>query len=311
MTTEKQYATGSAMWTGVSARAKVAAKASGRRADELMREFVFERLLARVFADLKDPWAIDHPWILKGGTALLVRVEDARHSKDVDLLARLQDVDDAVEQLRQALAVDLGDFFTFDIQSVHVTGGTDQQPGVEGRTVKILPTVGTRTLAPVKIDLVTGSLMTADPEPLQAPALVQVPGIAKPTYRLYPAVDHLADKLCATESTYTDGSPSSRVRDLVDIVVLARTQTVTLSALHTAIAGERTKRGLPARETFQPPAGWRTLYPKVASATRWTADLGFDDAVALAGQLLDPALAAEVSSRDATWDSDNGAWVDR
>jgi hypothetical protein len=303
--TEKQYPNGLAMWRGAADKARVTARSSGRPANELLREFVYERLLARVFADLDDPWVINHPWILKGGAALLVRVEDARHSKDVDLLARLHDINDAVEQLRRALAVDLGDFFRFDIQSILNTGGTDQQPGVDGRTLKILPTVGVKQLEHVKIDLVTGSLMTADPEQLPAPALVQVRGIAAPTYRLYPAVDHLADKLCATETTYA-GRPSSRVRDLVDIVVLARTQTVMLSALRTAVTGERLKRGLPHRSEFRAPVEWASLYPKAASATRWSADLDFAGAVGLAGRLLDPAF---VDGAEARWDPSSGAWV--
>lgn len=305
--TEKPYPNGLAMWSAASARAKAAAQTSGRSAHDLMKEFVYERLLARVFADIDEPWALEQPWILKGGAALLVRVEDARHSKDVDLLAQLQDVDDAVEQLRRALAIDLGDFFTFDIQSIQINDGTEQQFGVVGRTLKILPTVGIKKLERVKVDLVTGSLMTADPEHLAAPALVQVRGITTPTYRLYPAVDHLADKLCATESTYA-GKPSSRVRDLVDIVVLARTQTVTLSALRTAITGERLKRGLPPLPAFQPPAEWASLYPKAASATRWSADLGFAGAVELAGRLLDPALV-DAGDDDARWDPANGVWV--
>jgi hypothetical protein len=305
--TEKQYPNGLAMWRGAADKARVTARNSGRPTNELLREFVYERLLARVFADLDDPWVINHPWILKGGAALLVRVEDARHSKDVDLLARLHDIDDAVQQLRRALAVDLGDFFRFDIQSVQPTGGTELQPSVDGRTLTILPTVGLKRLEQFKIDLVTGSLMTADPELLPAPALVRVRGIAAPTYRLYPAVDHLADKLCATETIYAGGRASSRARDLVDIVIMARTQTVTLSALRTAVTSERLKRNLPHRSAFQAPAEWEeSLYPKAASASRWSADLDFAGAVELAGRLLNPAF---VDGDDARWDPTRGVWV--
>lgn len=281
--TGKEYATGAAMWRAASARAKSAAKTTGRPAGELMREFTYERLLARVFDGL------DEAWVLKGGTALLARVENARHSKDVDLVARLQDVDDAVEQLRQALGRDLGDFFTFDIVDVQIPDDTDQRPGVHGRTLRIVPTVGTVALNWIKMDLVTGSLMTAEPDHHPAPGLVEVPGIAKPTYRLYPAVDHLADKLCATEALYS-GKPSTRDRDLVDIIVIARTQTLSLSKLRTAIGGERTKRGLPERDTFEVPAAWESRFPKTASATRWAADLDFAAAIDLARRLLGPAL---------------------
>lgn len=294
------YASGVAMWSAVVARAKAASKETGRPVDQLVRQFLYERLLARVF---DGP---DEPWVLKGGTALLVRVHDARHSKDVDLYARLDDVDDAVEQLRRALDRDLGDFFRFEIAKVLIGGGTEEQPDVNGRKLTIVPYVGSRKLPGFKIDLVTGSLMTADPDLHQAPALVEVPGIPRPTYRLYPAVDHLADKLCATEALYS-GEPSSRVRDLIDIVVIARTQPVSLSALRTAIAGERTNRGLPERTTFDVPPRWEDLFPKTASATGWAASMDFADAVDLARRLLDPALAP--ADGESVWDPAAGMWA--
>ncbi|GHH70309.1 nucleotidyl transferase AbiEii/AbiGii toxin family protein [Promicromonospora soli] len=143
----------------------MAAVRTGRPAKGLLREFVYERLLARVFA---EP---DEPWVLKGGTALLARADDARHSKDVDLRASLQDIDDAVDALPVALARDLDDFFSFDIRSTRPTPGDDQQPGIEGRTLTVVPRVGIKPLEPFKIDLVTGSLMTASPDRRPAPAL--------------------------------------------------------------------------------------------------------------------------------------------
>jgi hypothetical protein len=130
----QQYASGSALWNAIKARAKSAAKTVGRPSGDLIREYVYERVLARVFA------APGSPWVLKGGTALLARVDDARHSKDVDLLHRLQDIDDALEQLRAALAQDLGDHFVFEIVSVQEMDHADQQPGVAGCRVNIDPT---------------------------------------------------------------------------------------------------------------------------------------------------------------------------
>ncbi len=69
--------------------------------------------------------------------------------------------------------------------------------------------------------------MTTDPEPYDDPVL-ELPGLATPPIRLYPVVDHIADKLCATQATYGTNNdlPSSRVRDLVDLVVFARSQDV-------------------------------------------------------------------------------------
>ncbi len=56
----------------------------------MLEEFVNDRFLARVFH------APDAPWVLKGGTAVLARVDDARTTKDVDLLGELDDIDVAL-----------------------------------------------------------------------------------------------------------------------------------------------------------------------------------------------------------------------
>ncbi len=292
------YATGRDLWEAVIARAKTAARSTGRPSNELLREFVYERLLARVFAQT------DEPWVLKGGTALLARVDDARHSKDVDLLHSLSDVDTALIHLRRALARDMGDHFVFEIVSTTVMD-QDQQAGVAGCRVDIDARVGPKSRQKFHIDLVTGSLMTGDPEPQPAPALVTVPGLVVPTYRLYPVADHVADKLCATEATY-GGYPSSRVRDLVDLVVIARTQTMRLPALHAAVSGERLRRGLPVREAFSPPPGWAPKWPTLAGATPHCAGLGFRQAAALAGALLGPALGERAG--EGTWDPQTTSW---
>ncbi len=44
-------------------------------------------------------------------------------------------------------------------------------------------------------------------------------------YRLYPVANQIADKVCATLADY-HGRPSSREKDLVDLVVIAVTQSV-------------------------------------------------------------------------------------
>ena len=49
-------------------------------------------------------------------------------------------------------------------------------------------------------------------------------------YRLFPISDQVAEKVTATMSTY-NGRPSSRAKDLVDIVTIARTQRVDLREL--------------------------------------------------------------------------------
>lgn len=102
-------------------------------------------------------------------------------------------------------------------------------------------------------------------------------------------VDHLADKLCATFEKHGDcrNSPS-RSRDLVDLEVIARTQTVSAAMLETAIEAERLHRRLLRIEAFAAPPEWQKPYSsdaKTASDCAGYRSLG--DAVALIRRFLD------------------------
>ncbi|GAA1869975.1 nucleotidyl transferase AbiEii/AbiGii toxin family protein [Myceligenerans crystallogenes] len=299
MTTTKPYATPTAIWAAARDRARTAAHLYGRPAPELLRQFTFQRMLARVFTEPETPW------VLKGGNALLARIQDARHSRDIDLLARIDAVDDALENFRNTISCDLGDHFAFAVTKVRQIGGTDQQAEVTGRNLTITPRIGSKKLDPFPVDLVTGSLMTSEPEILTARPLVELPGLDLPPFRLYPAVDHVADKLCATETVYR-GRPSTQIRDLVDLVVIARTQGMGLSDLRSAIHQERVHRNLPATDTFQAPDGWAATYPAAAAATPLCDGLTFDDAVALVSHLLAPALTD--TTDDASWNPISTTW---
>ena len=300
MRTPDGYATGVALWRAVTDHAKATAKATGVDTNAVIRRFVFGRFLARVF---HDPSA---PWVLKGGTAVLARVHDARTTKDVDLLHQLGDLSAAVEALTAAAKIDLNDHFRFVIVTVETSIGG--QPLVDGCRVTIDAYVGTVKKDTFGVDLVTGSLMTTAPETVTDPVL-DLRGLEAPTMHLYPVVDHIADKLCATQAMYgADGNlPSSRVRDLVDLVVLARSQDVDGSALIAAVHGEWTHRSLPGTPVFAPPADWERRYPPEARKAPVVADMtAFADAVALVGAFLAPVLDGSAAGRrwlagDLTW----------
>lgn len=303
MTSSPGYSTSVDLWKAVTSRAKVTANAAHLETGTVIRRFVFGRFLARVF---HDPSA---PWVLKGGTAVLARVHDARTTKDVDLLAKGFDLDAAVQALREAVAFDLADHFRFVITAVDALHGGADQPSVDGCRVRVDAYCGATKKDSFGVDVVTGSLMTGAPETLVY-ADLDIRGNAAPTLRLYPVVDHIADKLCATQARYgADGRRgSSRVRDLVDLVVFARTQTVEASALGHAVRGEWLHRGLPGRPVFAPPPEWRALYPPLARKVPAVGDVSsFDAAVDLVSRFLTPVLDG---ARHGHWDPDACGWSD-
>jgi predicted nucleotidyltransferase component of viral defense system len=87
--------------------------------------------------------------------------------------------------------------------------------------------------------------------PDHAPGIrpIDIDGLPTTNYRIYPVVDHLAEKLVAMTSMFAGNRPSTRFRDLVDMVLIAQTQTNNAEALRTAVESEQLHRNhtLPER----------------------------------------------------------------
>lgn len=301
MTATVPYASAAAFVAAINARLKAATQRTGTDHASLRRQFAYSRALARVF--ISDP----HGWVLKGGVALLARVTTARHSLDIDLLRTQNDPDAAVEALHAALSTDIGDYFRFDI-SRPVAVATENNPAVDGRRVTIRSYCGVPEFAAFTVDLVVAGNMTQRPEPHRPVPLIDIDGLANPPYQLYPIADHIADKVAATLTTYGPSArPSSRVRDLVDLVVIARTQPLDAAELLYAIDAELHDRGLDDIDSFVVPSTWRQMYPRAASRTPNIAPYdNFDKALELATSLLNPILSNEIPN--GTWHPTRLRW---
>jgi hypothetical protein len=257
-----------------------------------VREFVRDRFLCRVFA-------LDEPWVLKGGTAMLARVADARHTKDIDLWNETHDLDVALASIERAITLDLGDHLTFTIGDVVTTQA--------GRQLVLEAYLGATQADRFKVDIVVGSLVTApieNVEPANRITLTRLGG--QHPYRLYPLVDHLADKVCAIHELH-NGNPSTRVRDLVDVLVYAATESVDGAALRIAIASEALHRGMGPIVSFEPPAIWAAQFARVArDAASIIGKPSYAEAVEAAAAFIQPALHGGHSG---TWSPAGSSWI--
>lgn len=217
---------------------------------ELARQIGYDRLLARL------DWGAapdEDLWVLKGATSLLARLRTAaRHSLDVDLYRRdTFDITAAELALRQAAARDLGDFFTFDLGRAAPLADV-----AKGVRIPVVARLGP-AWSQFHVDVVVGLAMTGQPDTVAPLTAIDIPGLFRPPYRAYPIVDHIADKLAATfeQRTTAAGHPQggSRVKDAVDLLLIARTQTVDAAALRAAIASELARRGIPTPVAFTVP----------------------------------------------------------
>lgn len=133
---------------------------------------------------------------------------------------------------------------------------------------------------------------------LTLPRLVSYP------YRLYPVADQVADKVCATIADYS-GRPSSREKDLVDLVVIAVTQTVDAASLRQAIATECAQRRLQFPIAFTIPAHWGPAYARLARNTP-AEPYGIIAACELMHDFIDPVLLGRISG---AWDPETRTWA--
>jgi len=274
-----------------------AAASSPYKVPQLRRHFAYSRLLARVFTHQPGLW------VLKGAAGLLARLPGrARHSIDIDLYfgGRVGAVLDA---LREAAAQDLGDFFTFDVER-----GTALAGAAQGVQLRVTAYLGDKVFERFRVDVVVASNMTAEPEPAPPLEPVRIPGLPQVPYRVYPIADQVADKVAAMAGSYA-GRPSSRYRDLVDLVLIATTQIIDADALHSALRGELGGRDLPPDLRLElPSAEWPEGYRRIAAEVPGLAYCDAGEALDLVRRLIEPVLGG---LKNARWDPGRQRWQPR
>ena len=303
-------------WRSLELAIKDAAKKAARQAgpgisaasvDAQIRQARFDRFLSRVFAEGEQS-----EWLLKGGMSMLARVPRSRTTKDVDLAALRAPI-----SLRRRgrwphwCEVDLGDHLTFRLIRSTPTGLGENQPGVATRRYffACIDVDHDTQIDTVVVDVVVGPPPVGRPEVIEPANRLHLrrPLITFP-YRLYPVADQIADKVCATMDTqYPGGKRSSRVKDLVDLVVIAHTQTVDLDELRVAIDSKRDLSSIARFEHFGVPAEWTRTYPATAKGVPKAESLSAQTAAGLVASFVDPALGR--GSNPAAWDPYALAWI--
>lgn len=248
---------------------------------QLQRQIAYDRLLVRLYMTNDD-------WILKGATALLARGIGVRGTLDIDLYRRVA-AETAAQELRVAAALELRDWFEFEVGAARVASD-----GGSGLRLPVKALVGGTVWSAFHVDLPGAELaMTGTPD--EAPPLAQVamPDIEQHGYTVYPLVDHVADKVAATFDRYgTSRAASTRYKDLIDLVVLATEAAVDAGSQSAALASEASRRGLQLPAAFDVPDRtlWEPGYRAEAKRSLLDVALRLDDALATVKPFLDPIL---------------------
>lgn len=158
--------------------------------------------------------------------------------------------------------------------------------------------VGFDAPAPDQVDLVPGRDLLA---------FAGIPAVPIPTL---PLPLHVAEKLHAYTRVYGDGRfASTRVKDLVDLVLIATSSTLRAGDLADALTQTFARRDThPLPESLpKPPADyWPPAYATMAG--RVGLDSSIDAGHALAAALLDPVLS-ERCATGLMWHPDLGQWT--
>src|SRR5439155_9307526 len=154
--------------------------------------------------------------------------------------------------------------------------------------------------------------MTAQPDVIGPPVDVDIPGITPSRYRVYPVVDHIADKVCAIHELHhridAPPLPSTRYRDLADLSTFARTAVVEAGPLVAALQSEAARRALtlPAQVTVPADGGRRAGYARVARDAPALVDRNIAAALETVSRFINPVLDGSAAGR---WDPQRLSWT--
>lgn len=264
----------------------------------LRKTIVFDRFLARLVA------VASNRWVLKGAVALDLRLgSGARTTKDLDL-ACLDNEDAAAADFLAAQARDLGDFFIFVVRRTPALDTTGDFSAVRYR---VNTELAGRRFEEFPVDVAFSNSLAWHPDRLRGTDLLAFAGIERIELSVLPLEQHLAEKFHAYTSSYgTDSSPSTRPKDLIDIVLVKHSAPLNAAALRTALDATFTTRSRQALPSVvpAPPAGWRVPYAKLADAVALPTAL--EQVRSEAAALLDPVLAGKARG---DWDPATGAWI--
>lgn len=297
MSDARGYGSPAAFRRALTDKLRAKAETSRWTLPQLQRQMAYDRLLERLYL-------VDEGWVVKGATALLARDIGVRATIDIDVYREAaREVAEA--DLRAAATRDIGDWFAFEIGAARPVAD-----GGAGIRLPVTAYIGTTVWVSFNVDLVGSDLrMTGEPEAVPPLARVVMPDVAQHGYRAYPLVDHVADKIAAMFELHGEASvPSTRYKDLVDIVAIVISASVDAAPQLTALRSEADRRGitLPVRFSVPDRALWERGYAAEAGRSLLPVAHTLDDALATVTPFLDPLLDGSAAGR---WDPEHRRWT--
>jgi hypothetical protein len=256
----------------------------------IRKMIAFERLLAR----------LGQRWVLKGGYAIQLRTDKARTTQDVDLLVRDISVGDIETILRQELNQNLDDYFEFIIAQSDAIGA-----GERSLRFQVDSRVAGRVFERFHIDVGYTDPLFEPIDELTPPNFLDFAQVEVSKIPCYSIYQHIAEKVHAIARPRN--SESSRVKDLVDLIILAGLDThIEADSLEEVITliFENHADAVPSSfDNF--PSSWQARYQRLSREL----DLPFTDspdAYQATSQFITPVISGNANGL--VWDPKNWQW---
>lgn len=263
MSDTRKYATGAALRAALEERLKQIAKTERSELQRLRRQVAFDRFLARLFGSANTQW------VLKGGYAMELRFQVARATKDLDFTVRTistQTGDAVLGFLQEAGQRNLGDSFSFRVGTTMMD--LDGAP-YGGSRYPVEAMMAQRIFAKFHLDVGIGDVVLDPLEQIKTRdwfGFAEIPPVSVPMIQ---REQQFAEKLHA----YTiprAGTVNSRVRDLIDMILLIQSGTLDATVTTEALRSTFDRRGThPVPTTLDPPpSDWHAPFERLADECR-------------------------------------------
>jgi len=254
----KSYSSAFSFRRALEDRLSAASKTEGVDLNRMRRQVAFDRLLVRLFA-------VGNPsWRLKGGYALELKLTIARTTRDLDLglSSGMQPGPQLLEALQTAAAKDVGDFFVYTIGEPMMD--LDGAP-YGGSRYPVESTLDGRIFARFHLDMGMGDIQRDPYEWTEPRDWLGFAGIPAGRFPSISREEHFAQKLHAY-TLHRGDRTNTRVKDLIDMVLLIDAGTMNLERLRRDIADtfQRRQTHEVPKKVEPPPDFWAAVFRKLA-----------------------------------------------
>jgi hypothetical protein len=245
------------------------AEKEGQEIMRLRRQFTFDRFLCRVFHGETNTV------MLKGGYAIELRVTEARTTKDIDLcMKKVRGAAPSPEELhsffQDKASLQLGDYMIFKVfpPSRLLTNAV-----YGGCRFTVDAAMAGRLFAKFSLDVSIGDGWIDDQDSLKPHDWLAFAGVPSLGFPATTVEQQLAEKIHSY--TMPRQKPNSRVKDLVDIVLLTRNFKINKKRMADSlkrIFKLRKTHSIPG-ELTPPPAAWGKKFSELADESELKLDL--------------------------------------